>query len=265
MGMMDRFKAASRNWANTIVSFESTPRLREVGGKGGLDQEADANHITREDQFKIRLAHNEDRSRDAKFFVEKRYGEVGYHGAGGAEGHAINTCPDSITLATYHGDQVIGTMTLGFDVGHGLVADQLYKPEIDLIRARGGSVAEITKFALDTKMTSKRFLASMFNVSYIYLRKLWRYSDVVIEVNPSHVAFYKRMLNFQEAGPERMCPRVHAPAILLHLDMDKTERHVMEVAGQHELAKQDRTLYPYFFPPTEEQRITDRLLRAESR
>jgi hypothetical protein len=187
---------------------------------------------------------------------------VGYHGEGKP---AHNSCPDSITLSTYHGDHVIGTMTLGFDIGHGLMADALYKAEIDELRARGGTVAEITKFALDTKMTSKRFLASMFNVSYIYLRKLWRYTDVVIEVNPSHVAFYKRMLNFTEIGSERMCPRVNAPAVLLWLSLEDAEQKVSSVAGQHELAKNDRTLYPYFFPVTEEQRITNRLLRAEPR
>lgn len=260
MGIMDRFKTASRNWAKTIVAFESPPRLREVGGQTGEPTPNANGQVTREDQFKIRLAHNDERTRDAKFFVEKRYGEAGYHGIGGA---GAKSCPDSVTLATYQGEQVIGTQTLGFDVGNGLLADELYKAEIDILRARGCAVAEITKFALDTKLTSKRFLAAMFNVSYIYLRKLWNYSDVVIEVNPSHVAFYKRMLGFTEIGSERMCPRVHAPAVLLWLDLVEVEKKVAEVAGKHELAKQDRTLYPYFFPPQEEARITDRLLRAE--
>lgn len=262
MGMMDRFKAASRTWANTIVTFESPPRLREVGAQGLGEDQAETNLITREDQFKIRLAHNDERTRDAKFFVEKRYGEVGYHGD---MGPSLHNCPESITLATYHGDHVIGTMTLGFDVGHGLLADALYKNEIDVLRARGGSVAEITKFALDTKMTSKRFLASMFNVAYIYCRKIWQYSDLVIEVNPSHAPFYKRMMSFTEIGEERICPRVHAPAVLLWVHADDIDKKVTEVAGHHELAKQDRTLYPYFFEAREEARITDRLLRAESR
>ncbi len=263
MGVMDRFKAASRTWANTIVTFESPPRMREVGGQGKDDAQGTTNQVTREDQFKIRLAHNDERSRDAKFFVEKRYGEVGYHGERGQQTH--NSCPDSITLATYHGDHVIGTMTLGFDVGNGLMADALYKAEIDVLRARGGSVTEITKFALDTKMTSKRFLASMFNVAYIYCRKIWQYTDLIIEVNPSHAPFYKRMLGFTEIAGERMCPRVNAPAVLLWLHADDIDKKVAEVAGHHELAKQDRTLYPYFFDAQEEARITDRLLRAEAR
>lgn len=260
MGIMDRFKSTGRSWAKTIVAFDSPPRLREVGGQVGENPTQSNAQLTREDQFKIRLVHNDERTRDAKFFVEKRYGEVGYQGTGGV---VSNSCPDSITLATYQGEQVIGTQTLGFDIGHGLLADELYKAEIDLLRARGGTVAEITKFALDTKLTSKRFLAAMFNVSYIYLRKLWQYSDAVIEVNPSHAAFYKRMLGFKEIGSERMCPRVNAPAVLLWLDLVQVEKKVAEVAGKHELAKQDRTLYPYFFPPQEEARITDRLLRAE--
>jgi len=133
------------------------------------------------------------------------------------------------------------------------------------LRAQGGSVAEITKFALDTKMTSKRFLAAMFNVAYIYLRNLWRYTDLVIEVNPSHAPFYVRMLGFVEIGSERMCPRVNAPAVLLWLNLIDKEKQIHEVAGHHEVAKQDRTLYPYFFPAEEEARITERLLRVEPR
>ena len=260
MGIMDRFKTASRRWAKTIVAFESPPRLREVGGPVGEAPSEANGQVTREDQFKIRLAHNDERTRDAKFFVEKRYSEVGYHGAGSP---SQNSCPDSITLATYRGEQVIGTMTLGFDVGNGLLADALYKAEIDVLRARGGSVAEITKFALDTKMTSKRFLAAMFNVAYIYLCNLWRYTDLVIEVNPSHAPFYIRMLGFEEIGSERMCPRVNAPAVLLWLNLVEKQRQMRAVAGHHELAKQDRTLYPYFFPAQEEAHITERLLRVE--
>ena len=259
MGILDRFKVASRSWARTIVAFESPPRLRVVAGAVVAPG---AGQITREDQFKIRLAHNDERSRDARFFVEKRYGEAGYHGEDRA---ARNTCPESITLATYHGEQVIGTMSLGFDVGKGLLADELYKAEIDLVRARGGSVAEITQFALDTQMTSKRFLAAMFNVAYIYLCNLWSYTDLVIEVNPAHAPFYVRMLGFVAIGEERLCTRVNAPAVVLWLNLVEKQKIMRAVAGQHQIARQDKTLYPYFFPAQEEARITDRLLRAEPR
>ena len=259
MGILDRFKVASRSWARTIVAFESPPRLRVVAGAVVAPG---AGQITREDQFKIRLAHNDERSRDARFFVEKRYGEAGFHGEDRA---ARSTCPESITLATYHGEQVIGTMSLGFDVGKGLLADELYKAEIDLVRARGGSVAEITQFALDTQLTSKRFLAAMFNVAYIYLCNLWSYTDLVIEVNPAHAPFYIRMLGFVAIGEERMCTRVSAPAVLLWLNLVEKQKIMRAVAGQHQIARQDKTLYPYFFPAQEEARITDRLLRAEPR
>jgi len=260
MGIMDHFKNASRSWAKTIVAFESPQRLREVGGKGVGPAQDSGGQVVREDQFKIRLAHNEERTRDAKFFVEKRYGEVGFQGLGGT---GSSSCPDSVTLATYHGEQVIGTLTLGFDVGKGLLADELYQAEIDVVRARGGRVAEITKFALDTKMTSKRFLAAMFNVAYLYLCNLWRYTDLVIEVNPAHAPFYIRMLGFEVIGGERNCPRVNAPAVLLWLNLIEKQKLMHAVAGHHELARQDKTLYPYFFPAEEEARITDRLLRAE--
>jgi len=56
---------------------------------------------------------------------------------------------------------------------------------------------------------------------------------------------------------------VNAPAVLLWLSLLEKQEIIRAIAGHHELARQDKTLYPYFFPAEEEARITDRLLRAE--
>ena len=45
-------------------------------------------------------------------------------------------------------------------------------------------------------------------------------TDVFIEVNPRHVAFYSRALGFVVLGDERICARVGAPSVLLHLDVE---------------------------------------------
>ena len=64
-------------------------------------------------------------------------------------------------------------------------------------------------------------LASLFNLAYARrARRLHGVTDVFIEVNPRHVAFYSRVLGFVVAAGESFCERVRAPSVLLHVEME---------------------------------------------
>ncbi len=262
MGIMERLRFGSRNWAKTIAVVEPPTRLRDVGLlHGGQGEPGEASGTVRQDAFKIRLAHDAERTREARFLVEKRYRDVGYQLTAG---DARQICPERITLATYKGDEVVGTLTIGFDTGQGLLADELYKAEIDQLRARGDRrVAEFCKLAIDTKKASKRVLASLFNVAYLYVVRIWHYTDMVIEVNPAHVSFYKRMLGFQELAGERMCPRVGAPAVLLHIETAYARELVRLYAGRAgQPGLTDRSFYPYFMSAEKELALLQRMARG---
>ncbi|MCU0842232.1 MAG: hypothetical protein MUC79_11000 [Thiobacillaceae bacterium] len=260
MGLMERLRRSGTAWARTIVAFQppGLPRGGHAGEPSG--QMVTQIERTPEDEFKIRLAYNDERNREASFLVKKRYADAGYVSK---EGRTQHGCPEQITLLSYHKERVVGTLTVGMDVGQGLHADELYREEIDRLRASGHKVAEFTKLAIDTNLASKQVLASMFHIAYIHLRRIWRYTDMVIEVNPSHVAFYKRMFGFQELGPQRLCPRVNAPALLLWLESDHVDRMIAEYGGKPQLAKQARSIYPYLFSPNKDQEITKRLIKSE--
>ncbi|MCS6913492.1 MAG: long-chain N-acyl amino acid synthase, partial [Myxococcota bacterium] len=64
-------------------------------------------------------------------------------------------------------------------------------------------------------------------------------------------------------GPQRHCPRVNAPAVLLWLDADVGDGWVEAYGGRPELAKQVKTLYPYFFSPAKDREIAQGLLASE--
>jgi hypothetical protein len=210
------------------------------------------------DTFKIRLAHDSSRLSAARVLVERRYEEKGYATLG--DWGNRRTCPEDVTLAIYKGEETMGTLTIGFDTGYGLLVDELYKTEIDLLRQTGHRVCEFTKLAIDNRRTSKRMLAGLFHMAFLYAERIWGYTDIIIEVNPSHVVFYQRMLGFGVIGPERMCARVNAPAMLLRVDTKWVREKVNKVGGRPEIAKQDRTLYPYFLSRVEEDRILERML-----
>jgi hypothetical protein len=67
------------------------------------------------------------------------------------------------------------------------------------------------------------------------------------------------MLGFKELGPERLNQRVHAPAVLMHLDLGWCAEQIAKYAGLREEASQGRSLYPYGFTTIEEEGILQRL------
>lgn len=215
------------------------------------------------DVFKIRMAHDQARSSEAHYLVQRRYQQKGYLPARERGSPQERTgCPDSITLACYRHEKIMGTLTLGFDVGEGLLADELYRNELDGLRADGRRICEFTKMAIDNKRTSKRMLAGLFHIAYLYAEEIWRYTDIIIEVNPSHVSFYRRLLGFEIFGPERLCPRVNAPAVLLRGDMAWGREMVRSFGGHPEMAKMERSLFPYFLSLEEEGKILQKLMWA---
>ena len=215
------------------------------------------NENVEQELFKIRLAHSNERINSASMLVQRKYASRGL------ESSHFETSPGRITLTAFQGDKLTGTLTLGLDSPDGLLADELYKSEIDSLRMVGHKVCELTKLAVDEPQTSKRVLAALFHIAYIYGRVMQGYTDVVIEVNPRHVAFYKRLLGFKEFGPERMCARVNAPAVLLRLEIAYVDQQIELVGGKTDAAKGKHTLYPYFFSKQDEIGITQRLLHGE--
>ena len=261
MGIFEKLRFGSRQWTKTIAVVESS-KLKNFGlttPQSSFVPDANTENVRR-DAFKIRLAHDAARTRDARFLVEKRYGEKGY---AIAKDHGHPASPERITLATYKDEEVVGTLTVGFDTGAGLFADELYKAEVDAFRQRPGRlVCEFTKLAIDTKRASKRMMAGLFHIAYLYAHRLWGYTDILIEVNPSHVSFYERMLGFEVCGDERMCARVGAPAVLLRLDASHARRMIQEFGGRSAQNRQEKTLYPYFLSPEEEEDIIKRLAQS---
>ena len=87
--------------------------------------------------------------------------------------------------------------------------------------------------------------------------------NFVIEVNPRHAVFYKRMLGFTKLGEERQCPRVNAPAILLRLTCEYVAENTAKYGGAMCELPDVRSLYPYAFSPADEAGITRRLVRGD--
>jgi len=242
-------------WSETIVSFESRNKLRELSAP--QFEPANTRDVAMEQKtFKLRLAATKERLSSASMLIQKMYSWRGYSTTA-----PLGEIPNKITLLSFENEIISGTLTLGLDSPAGLAVDDLYKDKVDEIRNAGRKIGEITKLAVDQNVRSKCVLAALFHLSYIFGKKINGATDFVIEVNPRHVLFYQRMLGFEKFGDEKICPRVNAPAVLLRLKLEYAEQRISAFGGKLTDAAGEKSLYPYFFSPKDESGIISRLMR----
>ncbi|WP_263771708.1 N-acyl amino acid synthase FeeM domain-containing protein [Propionivibrio soli] len=129
--------------------------------------------------------------------------------------------PHRITLAAWRFDEVIATLTLGLDSAAGLLADALYGRELAGLRRADRLIVEVSRLAVDPDFKSRELLGQLFKVALAYAKDIFEASDAVIEINPRHSLYYQRRLGFREIGGVRQCPRVNAPAVLLHQQLEE--------------------------------------------
>jgi hypothetical protein len=209
--------------------------------------------------FQIRAANSQGLRSSASILINRMYASRGYQ----SSPLASQQLPTRITLIASDAGITIGTITIGFDSPAGLNADDPFIVETTALRAKGRNLCEFTKLAIDSLVRSKRVLASLFHVAYIYAHRMMRFDDLLIEVNPRHRRYYERMLGFEVRGPLRINPRVNAPAVLLCLNFDHAQLQIALYGGKPEIGDDLRSLYPYFFSEIEEASIVERLLRTQ--
>jgi hypothetical protein len=216
--------------------------------------------IVDDDSYGIRLTDTSDGRNTASMLINRMYAWRGYSG-----NHQPSSDPNRITLTATDKGDVVGTLSIGIDSEVGLMADEIFKDELDAHRARGAKLCEFTKFAFDPSVRSKTALANVFHLAVIYARDMHGCTDIVIEVNPRHRRFYERMLGFRKEGELKVNPRVDAPAYLLRVNLVFVTEQIARFGGSWaaEGETEERSFYPYFFSPREERGIINRLLRMD--
>ncbi|WP_229418290.1 N-acetyltransferase [Massilia sp. Root351] len=223
--------------------------VAEDGAQSGIED-----IVTDEESFGIRLVDTPEGRNKASMLIHKMYAWRGLAGS-----HALTPDPNRVTLMAHRRGDAVGTLTLGLDSPSGLLADQLFKDEIDAFRARGARVCEITKLAFDMGGTSKSYLAALFNLSVIFARDIHACDYIFIEISPRHRGFFNHMLGFEQLGEEKVNPRVNVRGILMHVALDYMTEQTRLYGGKGAAAVGVRSFFPLFYSPREEQGIVNRL------
>lgn len=152
----------------------------------------------------------------ASTLIKRMYSWRGYKTEGVCH-HANN--PNRIALAVWQKEDLIATLALGRDSHEGLLSEKLYAKEVAGLRKKGRIICEFSRFAIDPEYSSRRLQSKLFSTAHQYARSFFGATDAVIEVNPRHARFYEREFGFSQIGDLRHCPRVQAPAVLMHRDI----------------------------------------------
>ena len=204
--------------------------------------------------FGMRLADTAEGRNSASMLISKMYAWRGYEGK-----QQLKDDPNRITLTASHKGEVCGTVTVGLDSEAGIMADEIFKEEIDRFRARGAKVCEFTKLAFDPQVQSRAALAVIFHMAILTAYDLYGCTDLFIEVNPRHRRFYQHMMGFKQLGEPKMNSRVNAPAHLLWVSLQYMKDEVQRLGGKGVAPEGERSFYPLFFSPAEEKGIIKRL------
>jgi len=249
---------ASDNALRTSSSSEGTHASASSGGPNARPRGANpASHalIASHDfhypgsEFRILMFAGRLMPQPASTLVSQAYARLGY--AFEATLRREREPATAAVLQVVHLDRTLGTLSINLDSASGLDADALYRDQIDRFRAQATS-CEFTRLAVDSELAGREVLCSLFYMAYVFSHVVHRARHLFIEVNPRHQVFYERMLGFRRLGEEKLCLRVGAPAVLMHLDFQFTQEQLLRF--RQGLRVGGTTLYRYAVP-TEEERL----------
>ncbi|MFT7774754.1 N-acyl amino acid synthase FeeM domain-containing protein [Roseateles sp.] len=195
---------------------------------------------------------------DAYELVERRYGDRGL--ALTRERFNSRNEDGDIVCTARNGDRTVGTMSVRFDGVGGLHTDLLFEAELAEWRAAGIKLCEFGSLAVDRNAPESRaLLAQIFHLGYLHAYRRARCQRLVIEVNPRHVAFYRRWLGLLPYTTARHNPRVNAPAVLMSIDFETIREQISLWAGRADRLSTARCLYPLFWDEATEASMLAKL------
>jgi hypothetical protein len=209
-----------------------------------------------EERLDVYLAISDTDRQQAQMLVNRMYDWRGY-----GSNHIIPSTDMHATFIALMDGKLVGTITLAVDSTGGLAADSLFRDEINTYRRiPTASVCELVKFAVDTELSSSRkLLASLFHIVFLYGMRHHSCTDLFIEINPRHQRFYGAMLGFMPVGEPKTNISVNAASQLMWLKVADIAALINHHAGRMGNCASARSLYTMFLNHGDERGVMSRL------
>ena len=159
----------------------------------------------------------------------------------------------------HHEGRLAGSMSVRLDSARGLASDELYRDELDPLRAGNQKLAELVQVSVDMNSVPRRVLAGMFHTAYLFAGAVHGCDYCLLAVGTRHAEFFYASLGFDYVGGERVNRRAGAPMALLAAHLPTVLESLARVGGRPEIATGDPTLFSHGFSPDEATGVVKRL------
>lgn len=235
---------------NTVFSEPATQSARfraltPVGADSGLFREVEPR-----EKFKIRLA----------VAPAGRRSEAVRRGEPDPNLPGADQDPFLFSFLAHNEGKLAGSMGVRLDsTVRGLAADDMYRDELDELRAAGQKLAELVQISVDMNSVPRRVLAGLFHTAYLFAGIARGCDYCVLLANARYADFFYSSLGFDYVGDERVNTRTATPMALLAAHLPTVNEALARVGGRPGLATGDPTLFSHGFSPEEVAGVMKRL------
>lgn len=137
--------------------------------------------------------------------------------------------PHRTVFVVLENGNLVGTMSIIQDSRDGLPSDGTQKGLVQRLRAGGGTLAEVSAFAMNRSKSSQRKLV-FFLISYMFQHSFY-YAGIdrlVASCKPEHADFYESVLCFSKVSDLTYYDYSHASGYLISLDLLEAHRLLSE-------------------------------------
>jgi hypothetical protein len=167
--------------------------------------------------------------------------------------------PFLFSFLAHNQGKLAGSMGVRVDSVRGLAADDMYRDELDELRAAGQKIAELVQLSVDMNSVPRRVLAGLFHTAYLFAGTVRGCDYCLLLANARHADFFYSSLGFDYVGGERVNTRTATPMALLAAHLPTVTEALARVGGRPGLATGDPTFFSHGFSPEEVAGVMKRL------
>ena len=168
--------------------------------------------------------------------------------------------PFLFSFLAHNEGKLAGSMGVRLDSAvRGLAADDMYRDQLDDLRAGGQKLAELVQLSVDMNSVPRRVLAGLFHTAYLFAGTVRGCDYCLLLANTRYADFFYSSLGFDYVGDERVNVRTATPMALLAAHLPTVNEALARVGGRPGLATGDPTLFSHGFSPEEVAGVMKRL------
>jgi ribosomal protein S18 acetylase RimI-like enzyme len=133
----------------------------------------------------------------------------------------FETTSETATFVAKVDGRVVGVLSVvGDSADFGLPSDSAFKSELDVLRATGARLCELTNQAVADEFRQSAVPTELMRCAVAHSMKAG-YAEGIATVSPSHNGFYE-LMGFRQLGAERSySQKLHDPVVALSMNLDQ--------------------------------------------